>query len=92
MERVNELYMRAYMEGYTAAREERNKEAQCPYIDKDGIIKRYGGRIGVNKAREIIQAVRHECGGGKLASCSLVLLSELEYWESIVDKRYIERL
>ena len=70
----------------------------CPSLrtatedDIKGIIDRYGGRIGQNKAREILQAVRHCCNGGKLNSCSLVLRSELEYWESIVDKKFLARL
>ena len=92
MDRVNEQYMRAYMEGYTAAKAQAVKDEKKPYLDKDDIIARYDNKIGVNKAREIIQAVRHACGGGKLNSSSLVLLSEVEYWESLVDKRYIERL
>ena len=56
------------------------------------IIERYGGRIGENKARAILQAVRHCCNGGKLKSSSLVLRSELEYWESLVDKKFLARL
>lgn len=90
MDRLNEQYMRAYMEGYTAAKAERDKPK--PYLDKDDIIARYDNKIGVNKAREIIRAVRQACGGGKLNHESLVLLSEVEYWESLVDKRRVERL
>lgn len=86
---TSEAYMRAYMDGYTAAKEGRGQQ---PYIDKDGIIKRYGGKIGQNKAGEIIRAVRHVCNGGKLNSCSIVLMSELLYWESIVEKKFVERL
>ena len=93
MERTEkELYMRAYMDGYTAALEKAAREAEKPYIDMEGLIERYGGRIGQNKAREILQAVRHCCNGGKLNSCSLVLRSELEYWESVVDKQFLARL
>ena len=93
MERqVNESYMRAYMDGYTAALEKASGEQKSPIIDKDGIIKRYGGKIGINKAGEILRAVRHCCNGGKLGSSSFVLISELEYWESIVDKTYLARL
>lgn len=88
----DEAYMRAYMDGYTAALEKAAGEAEKPYIDMEGLIERYGGRIGQNKAREILQAVRHCCNGGKLNSCSLVLRSELEYWESIVDKQFLARL
>ena len=87
-----EMYMRAYMEGYTAAMKERDAKEEKPYIDKDGIIARYDGKIGINKAGEILRAVRHVCDGGKLDSSSLVLLSELKYWESIVDKNFKARL
>lgn len=90
--RRNEPYMRAYMDGYTAALEKAKAEQKSPVIDKEGIIKRYGNRIGINKAGEILRAVRHCCNGGKLGSCSVVLLSELEYWESIVDKTFLARL
>lgn len=89
---VNEAYMRAYMDGYTDGLKKAEGEVEKPYIDMQGIIDRYGGRIGQNKAREILQAVRHCCNGGKLNSCSLVLRSELEYWESLVDKKFLARL
>ena len=85
----SEAYMKAYMDGYTAAKEGREV---APYIDKEGLVKRYGGKIGLNKAGEIIRAVRRVCNGGKLGSCSLILMSELLYWESIVEKNFVERL
>ena len=86
---VSTAYMKAYMEGYTAAMEK--KEEKPPYLDVNGIIERYGG-IGINKAREIMQSVRHVCNGGRLNSAGMILRSEMEYWESIVDKKYLERL
>ena len=86
---VNVSYMRAYMDGYTAALAE--KKDKPPYLDVQGIIDRYGG-IGMNKAREIMQAVRHTCNGARLKSSGMILLSEMEYWESLVDKTYLERL
>lgn len=85
---VDAVYMRGYMEGYNAAK----AEAKVPYVDKDMLIARYNGRIGINKAYEILRAVRRTCGGGKLQSNNVVLLSELEYWESQVDTTYVERL
>ena len=88
----NEAYMQAYMAGYTAALEKQKEAEAKPYIDKDGIIARYDGRIGQGKAYEILQAVRRCCNGGKLNSSSLVLVSELEYWESVVDAKFKERL
>lgn len=91
MNNVNEAYMSAYMRGYTDALEKQKENAQRPYIDVEGIMERYGG-IGINKARNILQAVRHCCNGGKLGSSSMVLVSEIEYWESQVDKQYLARL
>lgn len=88
----SELYMRAYMDGYTAAMEKAKAEQVKPYIDKEALIKRYDGKIGMNKALEILRNVRHVCNGGSLHHDGLVLLSELEYWESLVDKQYKERL
>lgn len=91
----NAEYMRAYMDGYTAALEKAKKDSKAPIIDYRGIMSRYeqwGWRVGENRAREIVRAVRHCCNGGKLESSSFILLSELEYWESIVDSTYLERL
>ena len=85
---INDEYKSAYMAGYMAGKESAETEARQPYLDRDGIIARYGGKIGINKAMEIIRSVRHVCGGGKLNSASLVLVSEIEYWESLVDKSY----
>ena len=85
---VSEPYMRAYMDGYTAALEKVKGDGSKPYLDLQDIIDRYDGKIGINKAREIMRAVRRVCNGGKLDSCSLVLRSEIEYWESIVDKQF----
>ena len=87
-----ELYIRAYIEGYTAAMKEIKAETEKPYIDKEGLIKRYDGKIGVNKALGILRSVRQYCNGGKLNHEGLVLRSELEYWESVVEKIYKERL
>lgn len=88
----SELYMKAYMDGYTAAMEKAKAARAKPYVDKESLIERYDGKIGVNKALEILRNVRHVCNGGSLHHDSLVLLSELEYWEGLVDKQYKERL
>lgn len=85
---ANEPYMRAYMAGYTAALEKTKADGDKPYLDLQDIIDRYDGKIGINKARDIMRAIRHCCNGGKLDSCSLVLRSEVEYWETLVDKRF----
>lgn len=82
---TSEEYKSAYMAGYMAGKESAVKQ---PYLDRDGIIARYGGKIGINKAMQIIRSVRHTCGGGKLDSASLVLVSEVEYWESQVNKEF----
>ena len=87
---VNEMYSKGYMDGYTAAMERAKEESAVPYIDLEGVMKRFNVPIG--KAREIIHGVRHVCGGGKLGLTTKVLMSEMLYWESIVDKEYIARL
>ena len=93
MQPANEAYMRAYMQGYTDAMEKAaaTRGDDKPYIDLPGVIERYGG-IGEAKARSILEGVRHVCGGGKIGLATKVLKSELEYWESIVDKQFVERL
>ena len=87
-----DLYIRAYMEGYAAALRDTKGAEEKPYIDKEALIERYDGKIGLNKALAILRSVRQFCNGGKLNHDGLVLRSELEYWESEVDKRYKERL
>lgn len=89
---VSEAYMRAYMDGYNAALKTIKDADEKPYIDREGLIKRYDGKIGDAKAYAILDAVRHYCNGGKLNTNKLVLRSELEYWESEVEKKYKERL
>ncbi len=89
---VTEEYMKGYAEGYAAGLEKARADAEDPVIDYKGIIERYRGRVGQSKAYEIIRAVRHCSNGGKLNSSSLILLSELKRWESIVDPTYLERL
>lgn len=89
---TREAYMRAYMDGYNAALKTIKETAEKPYIDREGLIKRYDGKIGDSKAYAILDAVRHYCNGGKLNTNKLVLRSELEYWENEVEKKYKERL
>ena len=59
------------------------------YITKTDIQDRFG--VGINKAGEIMRDIRRACNGGKLGA-GKVLPAELEYWESLVDKQYKERL
>ncbi|MBQ8340053.1 MAG: hypothetical protein IJX39_04580 [Clostridia bacterium] len=87
----NELYMRAYMDGYTAGVEKAKGEIVKPYLTVEDVMARYGG-ISKGKAYEIMVAVRHCCNGGKLNHNGMILLSELEYWESVVDAKFKERL
>lgn len=87
----NEMYMRAYMDGYTSAMERCERESEKPYLTVDDVMKRYGG-ISKNKAYGIMQSVRHYCNGGKLNNDRMILRAELEYWEKEVEKQYKERL
>ena len=89
---TREEYLKIYAEGYVAGIEKAKGDAECPYIDAKGIMERYGKRIGIGKAREILRAVRMHCNGGMLESSSIVKMSELLYWESCVDKTYLARL
>lgn len=88
---MSEEYMQAYMKGYMEGIKTERGEAEKPYLNVEDVCERYGG-IGKPKAYDIMNAVRHCCGGGKLQHSGMILRSEMEYWESIVDKRYIERL
>ena len=87
-----ELYMQAYMAGYTAALEKKADIKDKIYMDVNDIVAAFDGKIGINKARLIFNAVRHVCGGGKLDSSSYILRSEFEYWCRTVDSTFIERL
>ena len=88
---INDQYMSAYMKGYMEGIKAERGEAAKPYLTVENVSERYGG-ISKAKAYEIMRGVRHVCGGGKLGHDGMILRAELEYWESIVDKRYIERL
>ena len=88
---VSEQYMQAYMKGYMEGIRAERGEAERPYLRVQDVCERYGG-ISKSKAYNIMNAVRHLCGGGKLQHDEMILRSEIEYWESVVDKRYVERL
>lgn len=87
-----EEYLRAYSEGYMAGLEKARAEKaeEKPFFTIDDIVERYG--CGRNKAGEIMRAVRHVTNGGGFGSCGMVKRAELLYWESIVDKTFMERL
>ena len=89
-----EEYQRIYMEGYIAGlkdgRAEGGEDLEKAYVEASDIMKRYG--CGLNKAREIIRAVRHVTGGGGFGMAGKVKKAELLYWESIVDKNYLYRV
>lgn len=85
-----EEYARAYAEGYAAGLSAVKNERPSPILKVDGIMSRY--EVGINKARQILQAIRHTCNGGKLDSAGAVLVSEAEYWEKLVDAQFKERL
>lgn len=88
----NTEYTKGYAAGFHAAMEQSRRADEKPYLTVEDIIKRYDSKIGINKAGEIMRAVRRACGGGKLDSCSLILRSEMEYWESLVQKEFVARL
>jgi len=88
---VNEQYMSAYMKGYMEGIKAERGEADKPYLTVEDVCERYGG-IGKPKAYDIMNAVRHYCNGGKLNHDGMILRAEIEYWESTVEKQYIERL
>lgn len=84
-------YARAYAEGYAAGIASVTvSPPPSPVLRIEDIQARYG--VGVNKARQIIQAIRHVSNGGKLDAAGAVLVSEAEYWESLVDKQFKKRL
>ena len=85
LQEYREAYMSGYAEGFKKAQEEAN--VQPVYFDYTDIMKRYD--VGENVARDIIRDIRRECGGGRIGHVSRVLRSELEYWESLVDKRRV---
>lgn len=86
-----ELYMRAYMDGFTDGLKKAEGEAEKPFLTVEDIVTRYGG-ISKGKAYGIMQAVRHCCNGGKLNNDRMILRSELEYWESMPEVKFVERL
>lgn len=85
IQEYREAYMNGYTEGFRQAQE--NVNVQPVYFDHTAIMERYN--VGENVARDIIRDIRRECGGGRLGHVSRVLRSEVEYWESIVDKRRV---
>ena len=87
---VDERYMRAYMEGYTAGLEKAQGEQAKPYLTVEDVAARY--KISQGKAYEIMNAVRHCCNGGKLNHDGKILRAELEYWESKPEVKFVERL
>ena len=85
IQEYREAYMNGYTDGFRQAQE--NVNDQPVYFDHTAIMERYN--VGENVARDIIRDIRRECGGGRLGHVSRVLRSEVEYWESIVDKRRV---
>lgn len=83
-------YARAYAAGYADGLAVAQNKRESPVLSLNDVQERY--KVGLNKAHEIIRAIRHVSNGGKLGCSSLVLLSEAEYWESLVDKTFRERL
>lgn len=88
---MDERYMKAYMDGYTAALEKVQGESAKPYLTVEDVVERYHG-ISKSKAYGIMNAVRHCCNGGKLNNDRMILRSELEWWEQQVEVNFVERL
>ena len=83
-------YALAFAQGYAAGVASVQAAPPSPVLKVEDIQKRYG--VGINKARNILQAIRHVCNGGKLGSSSAVLISEAVHWESLVDAQFKARL
>ena len=84
-------YARAYAEGYAAGiASVQVIPPPSPVLKIEDIMKRYD--VGLNKARQILQAIRHVTNGGALDCSGAVLVSEAEYWETLVDKTFKKRL
>lgn len=79
----------AYLQGYQRGVAQATAQSK-PYMTVADIAERYD--VGIGKARDILNAVRMFCNGGKLNHESRVLVAEVEYWESVVDTRKKERL
>lgn len=85
---ATESYMNGYIDGYITAMEKFKKESKKT-LNAEDIAERYG--VGINKAKSILRDIRRVCNGGKIND-SKVLPAEADYWESLVDKQYKERL
>lgn len=83
-------YTRAFAEGYAAGIAAAGGRQDSPVLFIEDVQERY--QVGINKAREIMQAIRHVCNGGKLQSPKMILKAEAEYWETLVDKQFRKRL
>ena len=83
-------YAIAFAEGYAAGISAANVAKTSPVLKVEGIMARYD--VGLNKARNILRAIRTVCNGGKLDASGAVLVSEAEYWESLVDAQFKKRL
>lgn len=81
--------MDGYVAGYNAAQAEREPPPPLT-IDIKGIAERLG--VKEWKAREILIAIRHCYGGGKLASSQSVLMSEFLDWTNTPEKRFIKNI
>ena len=87
---ANDAYMKAYMDGYSAALERNGIKEETIVFGVDEIMKRY--EVSKGKAYAIIKAIRHRCNGGLLQIEGKVLNSEVRYWEDNPDTTFKERL
>ena len=89
IEEYRDAYMKGFLDGLEKARSEATP-TEKPYFAVEDIMQRYD--CGRNKAGEIMRAVRRVSGGGSLGARGKVKRSELLHWESIVNKKFMERL
>lgn len=82
--------MQAYALGYEAGKKAAADSREKPYMTWEDLAERYD--VGKSKALDILKAIRAFCNGGKLNHESRVLVAEVLYWESVVDKTKKERI
>ena len=81
-----DLYLRGVAEGYSRAKADEGRV----WLDLEGVMARY--EVGENRARGIIQAIRHHCNGGLLNAAGKVLISEAIAWENAPQIKFKARL
>ena len=86
---MSENYMSAFMDGYLAAMA-KYKTDEKKVLTVADIQERY--HCGINKAQNIMQSILRCCNGGMLNTPGRCKPAEADYWDTLVDKQYKERL